>query len=269
MAPGGMALGGRGSVPMPLYHRIYLVLRQQIAEGHWAADEAMPGEHELASAFGVARITVRRALDRLEKEKLITRRRGSGTFAQPGGDIAPMRQNLGGLLENLLIMGLKTTVRVLDFSYTSAPADVAAALEVPPRTPVQKAVRVRCHQGVPFSFLTTWVPEDVGRHYRSADLARRPLLALLEEAGYAVSRAYQVISAKVADAAVARALEVEVGAALLYVRRQVRDPAERVIEYIQALYRPDLYEYQMTMRRVSRSGKSLWSAEAEAPAEQG
>ncbi len=257
----GRTIGARGAVPMPLYHRVYVVLRQQIAEGGWAADEAMPGEHELASAFGVARITVRRALDRLEREKLITRRRGSGTFAQPGGDVAPIRQNLSGLLENLLVMGLKTTVQVLDFSYTSAPADVAAALEMPARTPVQKSIRVRSHQGVPFSFLTTWVPEDVGRHYRSADLAKRPLLALLEGAGYAVSRADQVISAKVADTVVAQALEMEVGAALLYVRRQVRDPADRVIEYIQALYRPELYEYHMGMRRVSRSGKSLWSAD--------
>ena len=90
---------------------------------------------------------------------------------------------------------------------------------------------------------------------------KRPLLALLEGAGYAVSRADQVISAKVADTVVAQALEMEVGAALLYVRRQVRDPADRVIEYIQALYRPELYEYHMGMRRVSRSGKSLWSAD--------
>ena len=263
MAP-GTTIGDRGAVPMPLYHRIYVVLRQQIAEGRWTADAAMPGEHELAGAFSVSRITVRRALDRLEKEKLIIRRRGSGTFAQPGEDVAPIRQNLSGLLENLLIMGLKTSVRVLDFSYTSAPADVAAALEIPARAPVQKSVRVRYHRDVAFSFLTTWVPEDVGRHYEEGDLAKRPLLALLEDAGYAVSRADQVISAKVADTTVAQALDMEVGAALLYVRRQVRDPGDRVIEYIQALYRPELYEYHMGMRRVSRSGKSLWSAEAEA-----
>lgn len=260
----GITIGARGAMPTPLYHRIYLVLRQQIAEGRWTADRAMPGEHELASAFAVARITVRRALDRLETEKLIIRRRGSGTFAQPGADVAPIRQNLSGLLENLLIMGLETTVRLMDFSYISAPADVAAALGIPARTPVQKAVRVRSHHGVPFSFLTTWVPEDVGRRYQSTDLAKRPLLALLEDAGYSVSRADQVISAKVADTVVAEALDMEVGAALLYVRRQVRDPNERVIEYIQALYRPELYEYHMGMRRVSRSGRSLWSAEIEA-----
>lgn len=250
-------------VPLPLYHRIYVVLRQQLAEGRWPPDGAMPSEHELAGLFGVSRITIRRALDRLEKEGLISRRRGSGTFARPGADLPPIRQDLNGLLENLLVMGLETGVQVLDFAYVTAPAEVAAALEVPARTVVQKAVRVRSHRGTPFSHLTTWVPEDVGRRYDRAQLARRPLLALLEEAGYAVSRADQVVSAKLADSAVAEALSMEVGAALLSVRRQVRDPHDRVIEYIQALYRPELYEYHMGMRRVSRAGLSLWSAEAE------
>lgn len=250
-----------GAVPLPLYHRVYVVLRQQIAEGRWEPDAAMPGEHDLSDQFKVSRITIRRALDRLERENLITRRRGSGTFAQPDGDIAPVRQNLTGLLENLLVMGLKTSVRVLDFSYLTAPSDVAAALEIPPRTVVQKAVRVRAHRETPFSYLTTWVPEDIGRKYKRADMAKRPLLALLEEAGYAVSRADQVISARLADTLVAQELGMEVGAALLYVRRQVRDDQDRVVEYVQALYRPELYEYHMGMRRVSRSGLSVWSAE--------
>ena len=252
-----------GAVPLPLYHRVYVVLRQQIAEGRWEPDAAMPGEHDLSDAFKVSRITIRRALDRLERENLITRRRGSGTFAQPGGDIAPVRQNLTGLLENLLVMGLKTSVRVLDFAYRPAPAEVAAALEIAPRTIVQKAVRVRAQRDEPFSYLTTWVPEDIGRSYKRSDMARRPLLALLEEAGYAASRADQVISARLADTHVAAELGMEVGAALLYVRRTVRDPADRVVEYIQALYRPELYEYHMGMKRISRSGKSIWSAEGD------
>lgn len=256
--------GGAIALPtaaLPLYHRVYAVLRQQIAEGSWEGKAAMPSEHELASSFSVSRITIRRALDRLEKESLISRRRGSGTFARPLGEVAPIRQNLGGLLENLLEMGLKTKVKVLAFGYVRAPADVAAMLELPAGATVQKAVRVRSHGGEPFSYLVTWLPEDVGRCFKRGDMAKRPLLALLEQAGYAIARADQVISAKLADDAVARELGVEVGAALLHVRRQVRDPADRVVEYIQALYRPELYEYHMGMRRVSRSGKSLWSTE--------
>ena len=51
------------------------------------------------------------------------------------------------------------------------------------------------------------------------------------------------------------------GAPLIYVRRTVWDAAGLPVEYIQALYRPDRYEYHMNMKRISRSGQSFWSAE--------
>src|SRR4051812_876575 len=64
-----LADGGDVDVPLPLYHRVYAVLRQQIEEGRWQPDPTMPSEHQLASTFSVSRITIRRALQRLEKEK--------------------------------------------------------------------------------------------------------------------------------------------------------------------------------------------------------
>ncbi|MDE2334296.1 MAG: GntR family transcriptional regulator [Rhodospirillales bacterium] len=234
--------------PIPLYHRVYLLLRQQIVEGVWSPEVLMPGEHELAETNGVSRITIRRALQRLEQEKLVLRRRGAGTHARPPAP-PKRRENLRGLMENLLAMGLRTKVQLISFDYVAAPPEVAAWLEAPLGAVVQKSVRVRSVKGVPFSHLTTWVPEEIGRRLRAEDLASRPLLQLLEEIGAQPAQAEQVISARLADAQVARALQVDVGCALLWVRRQVRDPSRRVIEAIEALYRPDMYEYQIAMVR--------------------
>jgi GntR family transcriptional regulator len=234
--------------PFPLYHRVYLLLRQAIAEGAWPPDQPMPGEHELAEIHGVSRITVRRALQRLEQEGLVLRRRGAGTYARPPQP-PKQRENLRGLLENLLVMGLRTRVKLISFAYVAAPGDVAAALEIPAGAIVQKSVRLRSMKGVPFSHLTTWVPQEIGSLYRAEDLATRPLLQLLEDVGARAVRAEQVISAKLADSSVASLLRVEPGSALLWVRRQVRDEADRVIEAIEALYRPDMYEYQIAMVR--------------------
>ncbi|WP_431282840.1 GntR family transcriptional regulator [Humitalea sp. 24SJ18S-53] len=251
-------------VPVPLYHRVYVVLRQQLAEGTWDTGLAMPSEHELARSFNVSRITIRRALDRLQAEGLISRRRGSGTFAEADADQPQIRHDLTELFADLVAMGLKTPVTVLDFAYLPAPPKIATALETPRGTMVQKSVRVRHYKDRPFSHLTAWVPEEVGRGFERADLTRRPLLRLLEDAGCVIARAEQAISAKLANDAVAAALDVPVGSALLYVRRQVRDQHGRVVEYLQALYQPDLYEYQMGMRWVQRSGRSMWSTESDA-----
>ncbi len=244
-------------LPLPLYHRVYLVLRQQVEEGRFDPAVKMPGEHEFAADFRVSRITVRRALEMLERDGLIRRKRGAGTYARAPGAAAPQRDNLRGLLENLLTMGLRTQVRLLEFDYVPATAEVAGLLGVVPGASVLRAVRVRSTEGVPFSHLTTWVPEDVGRRFGRDDMAEKPLLALLEQ-HERIARAEQTISAILADATVAPRLQVEIGAALLWVRRQVFNAEGRVIEAIDSLYRPDLYAYQIGLVRDG----GLWSPQS-------
>ena len=65
------------ALPVPKYHQIYLVLREQLHEGRFA--QGLPGELALMRQFGVARVTVRRALQELAGEGLISRERGRGT----------------------------------------------------------------------------------------------------------------------------------------------------------------------------------------------
>jgi GntR family transcriptional regulator len=237
---------------MPLYHRVYLLLRQSILEGEWGPDMAMPGEHDLANRHGVSRITIRRAMEQLESEQLVLRRRGAGTFAQrPKPE--KRRENLRGLMENLLNMGLRTEAVVLEMDYVPAPAAIAAALGVAQGALVQKSVRLRSTAGVAFSHLTAWVPEEIGRRFQASDLAARPLLMLLEEAGVPAASADQVISAQLADSTVGPLLGVAVGSALICGRRIVRDGTGRVIEVIESLYRPDMYEYHLAMVRAGGS----------------
>ncbi len=61
---------------------ITTILRARIEDGEWRTDEALPNERDLAEEFGVARNTVRRALQRLEEEDLISREVGRGTLVK-------------------------------------------------------------------------------------------------------------------------------------------------------------------------------------------
>ena len=243
---------------VPLHHQVYVVLRQQISEGAYPPDRPMPAEHELCRLFGVSRITLRRALERLEAQGLINRQRGRGTFAQSSLTQPPIRADLEGAFENLLTMGLTTTVKLIECSYIKAPQNIASELQLLDGTIVQKAVRIRSRDGAPFSHLTTYVPEDLGRSYSEADLAVKPLLALLECAGVVVSAADETISAKLADPITGALLKVDPGTALIWVRRLVIDQNQRPVEYLYALYRPDLYEYQTTMSRVQNVASRAW-----------
>ena len=123
---------------------------------------------------------------------------------------------------------------------------------------VQRAVRVRSVEGGPLSYLTTFVPADIGRSYTRTELAKKPLLALLERAGVAVDSAEQTISAALADAEIAPLLETEVGAPLLTLSRVVRDADGRVVEWLKAHYRPDKYQYRMQLALNRGGSTSLW-----------
>ena len=252
-------------LPLPKYHQIYLVLREQLQEGRF--DAGLPGELALMQQFAVARVTVRRALELLQNDGMISREPGRGTRrVQPeveshnramsegkGG-----RAHLTGLLENLVSMGLRTSVKVLEVETISASSAVAAALSIGLGTPVQKAVRVRSTQEGPLSHITTYVPAEMARQFGKRELAQKPILLLLEESGVKVGRAHQTISAKLADAVIARHLDVAVGSALLAVRRLIYDDQERPVQWLHGLYRPDRYEYQMELSRVGSIDAKVW-----------
>ena len=254
-------------MPLPKYHQVYLVLREQLQEGRF--DAGLPGELALMAQFGVARVTIRRALAQLSEEGLIERQPGRGTrpvrlggaehgSAARSGRSAPQTARLTGLLENLVTMGLRTTVRVLGVQHLRAPDEVAQALRLPPGAQVQKAERVRSTAEGPLSHLTTWVPEAMASGFGARELARKPILVLLEESGVKVGRAEQTISARLADVDMARHLDVAVGSALLAVRRLIYDEHDRPVQWLHGLYRPDRYEYQMQLSRVGSIDAKVW-----------
>jgi len=241
---------------MTKYHQIYVVLREQLLEGQFSA--GLPGELALMRQFGVARVTVRRALEQLAAEGLISREPGRGTRVLPvGGSRAP----LTGLLGNLVSMGLKTSVTVLEVEMVKASANVADALQLNVGDSVQKAVRVRQTQDGPISQITTYVPAEIGRHFGRDELAKTPILVLMEASGVKVGRAHQTISARLADVLVAKHLEVAVGSALLAVRRLVYDDQDRPVQWLHGLYRPDRYEYEMQLSRVGNIDANVWVSE--------
>ena len=245
-------------LPLPKYHQIYLVLREQLNEGRFA--QGLPPEMVLSKEFGAGRVTVRRALEQLANEGLIIRRAGRGTHPAPAEEVVPgdgpqdarrrTKKGMSGLLENIVSMSMRTSVKVIEVRTIHASHSVAEALQIPFGAMVQKAVRRRSSKLGPVSHITTYVPDELAQRFGRKDLLRKPILRLIEESGVEMGRAQQTVSARQADAAVARELEVAVGTALLAVNRLVFDVNDRPVQWLHGLYRPDRYEYQMDVSQV-------------------
>lgn len=249
----------RDDVLWPKHHRVYLVLRQQIDDGTYGPAALMPSEASLAERFGVSRITIRKAMERLVREGSVDRARGKGTFARPVAARSPVAASLSGSIENLIALGLETEVRVIEFGYAPAPVEVCQAMGCATGTTMQRALRVRSLHGRPFSHLTTWLPEDIGRTFDRAALETMPILQLIELAGHRIATARQTISACHAPPDVAGLLQIEPGSALLWVRRIVLDEAGRPVEWIRGLYRPDTYEHETAIDRERGDDAKIWN----------
>ncbi|MFC2969516.1 GntR family transcriptional regulator [Acidimangrovimonas pyrenivorans] len=257
---GALALDIRSGIP--LFHQVAVILRDRILSGAHAEGERLPSEAEICDNFGVSRITAKRAMDELAAEGLVTRARGRGTIVTQGAAKLPFEVSVDGWIENISRMGRMTEVSVLEFGYRRAPRAVARELGLDEGAEVQRSIRVRTHDGTPLSWLETWIPADIGRSYSAEDMGAQPLLHLLERAGVRIASAKQTITAGLAAPQVAQALGVQVGSALLDVRRLVRDADGRPVEFISILYRPDLYRFAMELTRVGGADGARWEAES-------
>lgn len=243
----------------PLYQHIYLIIRDRILSGEYPDQSILPGELELAELFGVSRITAKRALNEISADGLCNRQRGRGSRVTYKPATAPLKTDVQGLLDHLSQMNLETEGFVLEFDYVAASSEIATVMKIEEGTEIQHSVRVRHLNATPFSYLTTYVPGDIGRLYTPKNIASQAVLTVLEKVGVEVVRAEQTITATLASTKVAEALKVRLGSPLLRICRKVFDRNETVVEYIIALYRPDQYQYHTLLSRVTTVDATTWS----------
>jgi GntR family transcriptional regulator len=239
----------------PLYHQLYLLLREALTAGRFPPGEPMPSEPALAARFSVSRITLRRTLDQLAAEGLVRRVRGVGTFpAEAGAAEGPA--NISGFLENLISFERSTTAETLDWSMVPVPPALAEALGGPQAL---RIVRLRSHRGRPISHTTLHVPGRLAGLLDRGAAGDTPVIHLLEAAGVIAERTEQALTAVAAEPTVAARLGVAPGSPLIAMRRLMRDGAGVAVLHQESLYAPDRFEYRMTLTRTSVGPVARWT----------
>jgi GntR family transcriptional regulator len=234
---------------IPLYSQVRERLRERIADGTYAPQARLPAESEIGAFFGVSRITVRQALGDLQKEGLIVKVPGKGTFvaqARPSQELA----RLEGFGEAMSRKGHRIVNRVTRHAQVAAAPDVAARLALAPGAPVTEIRRVRRLDHEPVSFEITYLPTSIGERLRGENLAERDIFLILEtDYGIALSHADVRIGAVNADAALAAALRVEPGAALLRIERLTWTADGVPLDFEYLYVRGEAFEYALRLPR--------------------
>jgi len=233
---------------IPLYHQIFLQLRDEILSGLRPFGSLIPTEKELASTNSVSRITARRALDELAQNHFVSRKRRVGTTVIFRPAAKPIEANIDQAIESLLEFGRVTKVRVLTVCTEPAPPWIAEAMQIKPGEQVVRAERVRDLDGTPLSYVLSYVPEVLSRHVTRSGLSKSPILKLITKAGYRLGKGTQTIAAVLADPFICRTLGVEPRSAILRVTRAVCDETGKPILLTIVHYRSDRYQLRIELQ---------------------
>src|SRR5687767_7178208 len=134
----------------------------------------LDNQRALARSFGVTLMTMRQALELLERDTLIARRHGLGTFVAAPSidyDILQLRRFAG----DLLAQGEPVTTRLLQSRFVAADRAMATALGVSPRGRLLMLERLRLVNRHPMSLQRSYLPARIGEELLKADLAATPL----------------------------------------------------------------------------------------------
>ena len=125
----------------PLYQRLQDALRSAIQTRALRPNEALPAERDLAEDLSISRITVRKALDGLVEEGLLTRKQGAGTFV--ASRVEKNFSKLTSFSEDMAARGLVVSSTWVSRTRTAVTPEEAMALGLSPGSAVYRFVRGR------------------------------------------------------------------------------------------------------------------------------
>lgn len=202
--------------------------------------DSIPPERALAEEFGVARMTVRQALDDLVSEGRLQRHQGRGTFVARPKLAQPLVAT--SFSEDMRRRGLVPGSRTESMVLVTAGARVGRHLEVSPSEPVLKVVRLRMADGEPMAIETLHTPERLVPGLTGEALEDRSFYQLLDETyGLRIVGGTQTVEATVTSDEESRLLRVPLHSPAFLFERASRSTDGDVVEYVRSVYRGDRY----------------------------
>lgn len=242
-------------IPMPLFQQVKEDIRNKILQGVYAPHEKLPSEREMTAAFSVSRITIRQALSELQREGLIFKINGKGTFvSQPKAqfDVSTLR----GFGESAASIGQEAFSKLISIATEASSETVATHLQLQVGSPVTKIQRLRYLNRAPIAFDITYAAASLGELITNADLQKRDIFDVLEnDCGISVKSAQLNVEALLCEEDLADHLNIEPLSAILHIERKIEDATDKPILYENIYYRGDCFRFGLNIHRAQITGK--------------
>ncbi|AKJ91726.1 GntR family transcriptional regulator [Clostridium sporogenes] len=235
--------------PVPLHFQIKEILQEMIENEELKPGDAVPTERELCEIQGVSRMTVNKAIMSLVNEGLLYREQGKGTF------VAKPKENkeIAGLKSFSEVMqdkGLKTETRILFFQIKEATKRIKSVLNLSDdNNKVFEISRLRMSEGEPVAIETVWIPYNLCSDMDRQTIEGKSLYETFKNKyKYFPNKAKQTIEPIILNEDECRLLNQNENALALMFRRTTYIKDEVPIEYTKAIYRSDIYKYELVFQ---------------------
>ena len=232
-----------------IYKSIADRLRLRLNSSDYTVGSPLPGEKALAKEFGVARMTVRKALDLLVGWGLVERRHGSGTFVSRK-DVHHETTNLTGLVEVLRQQGKEVQSQVLQFEVMPAPPAIASQLRIQIDERIYFSRRVRYVEGKPLMLEDSFMPVKLFRNLSLVHLEGSKFDYIEKECGITISGNYESLTPVLADKQLAHYLNVPEQTPLLRITSLSYSDSGEVLNYSVMFRKTSDYQVDYHLRRI-------------------
>lgn len=212
--------------------------------------ERLPSEPLLAKNLGVSRATLREAMRTFESQGLIRRKQGSGTFVTHPSNVIETGLEILESIETLADrIGLSVTMGAWKVDQRSAKANECEMLGVDQSCEVVQVSRVIEAENRPVAFLIDVLPVDIlSPDDISTDFSGSVLDLLLQRGTPPLAVSRTEITAVIANAELARALQIQRGDVLLHFNALLYAVDGRVIDYSFSYFLPGYFRFHVVRR---------------------
>lgn len=242
---------------VPLYLQVAETIRGRILDNYYQPGELIPPVRELEIEFEVSNITVRKALDLLNKEGLLESRQGVGAkVAERLNDLVHIQitGNFREWLDSASGRTPKLQAHVLETCFTHGPKRVHELLGLPVDKEIFRMKRVRKLKGQSVSYYVNYCGLEECRNLNISEVEKRSFIEVFQETcGIRLKRIEQRVQAITADIDLSTILKTEFGAPLFFAENAYYAEGETPVQLTQMYYRGDRYVYSASIQ-MTESG---------------
>lgn len=233
--------------PVPLHAQVEALLRKMIEEEEYRDGAFLPNEVDFAKRLGISRNTIRQALNKLVFEGLLVRKKGVGTTVADRS-INSKVSNWLSFTQEMQAKGLEPKTFDINISWVYPDHELLISFGISGEKEILKMERLRGLEDGPFVYFVSFFHPRVGLTGKE-DYSRQLYEILENDYSTIASLSREEISARSADAFLAKKLQISPGDPILVRKRIVFDPGMRPIEYNVGYYKAESFVYTIESKR--------------------